>query len=167
MKAHFELLSEYNAWANERLYRTASTLGEADVARDVGAYFKSLLGTLNHLLVADRIWLSRLTGEGTPPSRLDETLFGQLAPLWEARRVEDTRLTGFVKALDEARVDETLHYRTLGGVTQSERVGLVLTHVFNHQTHHRGQAHHILTALGIAEPPPLDLLVMLRERRSA
>jgi uncharacterized damage-inducible protein DinB len=74
MKAHFEQFAGYNHWANARLYQAAFALSDADYRRDVGAFFKSMHGTLNHLLVADRIWLKRLTGQGDHPDRLDGAL---------------------------------------------------------------------------------------------
>ena len=73
----------------------------------------------------------------------------------------------FVEALDEADVQKQWDYQTLNGSPQRQPVAEILAHLFNHQTHHRGQAHAILTVLGVAEPDPLDLLLMLRKKRSA
>jgi hypothetical protein len=81
MKAHFVIMAQYNAWANERLYRMAGTLPDDLYRKDVGAYFKSLHGTFNHLLTADRIWMRRLTGVGDHPDRLDAIVFGDLQSL--------------------------------------------------------------------------------------
>lgn len=164
MKDHFALMAEYNAWANTRLYRMAAQLPDAEYRRDVGAYFKSLHGTLNHLLVADRIWLRRLTGTGDLPTRLDAILCEDLVSLTEARRVEDDRLVSFVEKSTESELSGTFEYRLLNGVQQQQKVREVLAHVFNHQTHHRGQAHGILTTLGVKEPESLDVLWLLRER---
>ena len=69
MKAYFEQRAAYNRWANARLYEAAFSLSEADYRRDVGAFFKSMHGTLNHLLLTDRLWLKRLTGEGEHPNK--------------------------------------------------------------------------------------------------
>jgi uncharacterized damage-inducible protein DinB len=164
VKEHFALMASYNAWANTRLYRMAGALSEEQYQRDVGAYFKSLHGTLNHLLVADRIWLRRLTGTGVAPARLDAILYEDLAALADARRAEDARLTSFVEGLADEQLEAPLEYRTLKGAGHQQKVREVLAHLFNHQTHHRGQAHGILTALGVKEPDSLDLLVLLRER---
>lgn len=165
MKQHFALMAEYNAWANGRLYRMAGQLTDEQYRRDVGAYFGSLHGTLNHLLVADRIWLWRLTGTGEPPTRLDAVLFEDLAGLAAARRLEDERIVQFVDSQADPQFDAAIEYRSRHG---SERRALreVLAHLFNHQTHHRGQAHAILTSLGMKEPDSLDLLPLLRERRA-
>lgn len=164
IKTHFVTMAEYNAWANGRLYRMAAALPDRLYRRDVGAYFKSLHGTLNHLLVADRIWMRRLTNEGSQPTRLDAIVFDDLPALTEARMKEDERIIRFVNGMAESRFDEALNYRTLNGTPHRQTHAQVLAHLFNHQTHHRGQAHSILTMVGVAEPEPLDLLIMLRDR---
>jgi uncharacterized damage-inducible protein DinB len=164
VKQHFLLMADYNAWANTRVYRMAARLSDADYRRDAGAYFKSLHGTLNHLLVADRIWLHRLTATGAQPRALNEILFEDLGGLRVAREAEDARLIGYLASLSDAELEEHHDYHTLSGAPQRQRRRDILAHVFNHQTHHRGQAHAILTGLGIAEPEPLDLLILQRER---
>ena len=162
MKTHFVMMASYNAWANARVFRMAGALAGELYRKDVGAYFKSLHGTLNHLLVADRIWMRRLTGSGDHPDRLDATLCDDLESLHAARIAEDSRITGFVQGLAEPAFEELLEYRMLNGAPLRQRRREVLAHLFNHQTHHRGQAHAILTVLGVTEPEPLDLLIMQR-----
>jgi uncharacterized damage-inducible protein DinB len=164
MKQHFSLMADYNAWANARLYRMAARLPDADYRRDSGAYFGSLHGTLNHLLVADRIWMHRLTGSGTQPAALSEILFEDLTQLSAARRAEDSRIAAYVASLSDAQLEEDCDYRTLSGAPQRQRRRDILAHLFNHQTHHRGQAHAILTRVGVREPESLDLLILQRER---
>ena len=88
MKARFEQLAAYNRWANARLYEAALALSDSDYRRDVGAFFKSLHGTLNHLLVADRIWMKRLAGEGEAPDRVNAILHDDLRQLALARADE-------------------------------------------------------------------------------
>lgn len=166
MQQHFALMAEYNAWANTRLYRMAGQLTDEQYRRDVSVYFRNLHGTLNHLLIADRIWMSRLTGSGPLPVRLDAILYEELAQLAEARRGEDERIVRFVESLTDAQLDASIEYRTLNGAAQQQKMREVLAHLFNHQTHHRGQAHAILTTLGVKEPDSLDVLWMLRERRA-
>lgn len=163
MKTHFAMMARYNAWANERLYRMAAQLTDEQYRKDVGAYFKSLHGTLNHLLTADRIWLRRLTGTGDHPSTLDAIVFDELPALAAARRVDDARIIACVQGLSDAQMEEMLDYKMLNGTPQQQKVREILAHLFNHQTHHRGQAHTILTVLGMKEPEPLDLFIMLRE----
>jgi uncharacterized damage-inducible protein DinB len=162
MKAHFVMMANYNEWANARLFRMAHTLEDALYRKSAGAYFGSLHGTLNHLLVADRIWMHRLTGTGSPPEKLDAILFEDLASLRAARVLEDRRIIAFVQSLDEPDFEEMWDYRTLNGTPYRQRRREILAHLFNHETHHRGQAHAILTGLGVAEPEPLDLLLMQR-----
>ena len=164
MKTHFVMMASYNAWANARLFRMAGALADELYRKEVGAYFKSLHGTLNHLLVADRIWMRRLTGSGDHPEKLNAMLFDDLSSLHAARVAEDSRIIGFVQGLAEPAFEEGLDYRTLNGAPQRQPRREILAHLFNHQTHHRGQAHAILTVLGVTEPDPLDLLIMQREQ---
>jgi uncharacterized damage-inducible protein DinB len=158
------MFARYNKWANDRLYRMACALPEEAYRKNVGAYFGSLHGTLNHLLTADRIWMRRLTGLGDQPDKLNATLCDELQSLRIAREKEDERIVSFVESLDESQLESQWDYRTLNGTPQRQPVGEILAHLFNHQTHHRGQAHMILTVLGVVQPDPLDLLFMLRER---
>jgi uncharacterized damage-inducible protein DinB len=162
LKAHFERAARYNKWANARLYAMAVALPDEDYRKNVGAYFGSLHGTLNHLLTADRIWMRRLTGSGEQPKALNAIAFDELQSLRVAREEEDDRILSFVEGLGETDFQRQWDYQTLNGTPQRQPIGEILAHVFNHQTHHRGQSHVILTVLGIAEPEPLDLLVMLR-----
>lgn len=166
MKSHFAMMAEYNAWANGRLYRMASRLPDEQYRRDVGAYFKSLHGTLNHILCADLIWMRRLTGAGEHPTNLDAIVFDDFPSLSAARQEEDQRIIAYVESLSEAQMEETLAYRMLNGTPQQQRRREILAHLFNHQTHHRGQAHAILTVLGVGEPDGLDLLLMQRPRKN-
>jgi uncharacterized damage-inducible protein DinB len=147
----------YNAWANTRLYDAVAALPEADFHADRGAFFGSLKGTLNHILVGDRIWFGRLTGEGPAYTQLDLILHEDLSGLRQAREAEDARIVGYVDRLDPSTLDRPFEYRTTTGQPFIQALSTVLDHVFNHQTHHRGQAHALLSAAG-ASPPSLDLL---------
>jgi len=155
---HFNRFAAYNAWANARLYDAATALTDFERKRDVKGYFRSLHGTLNHLLAADRIWLNRLTGRGPLPEALDEILFDQFSDLREAREAEDERLTAYVTSLTAEQLPEEMGYVNTRGEAKRLPRSIILTHLFNHQTHHRGQATHILRQLGVAEPPALDML---------
>jgi uncharacterized damage-inducible protein DinB len=162
MKAHFERFATYNRWANARLYEAAFALGDADYRRNVGAFFKSMHGTLNHLLLTDRIWLKRLTGEGDHPNRLDTIIHEGRRDLALARIDEDDRIIRYVGSLEETDLDGLQSYATTAGKPFQDRRRDILAHLFNHQTHHRGQAHAILSICTGREPPPLDLLAMER-----
>jgi uncharacterized damage-inducible protein DinB len=158
----FQQLARYNAWANARLYEAAIALPEDLYRADVGVFFKSLHGTLNHLLLTDRLWLTRLTGIGEQPKRLDEILFEDRLELARARLAEDARLTAVVDGYDEAALARPYTYRTTAGLPHEQPISDILLHLFNHQQHHRGQAHACLSIATKAEPPGLDLLLMQR-----
>ncbi|MFW5661399.1 MAG: DinB family protein [Oceanicaulis sp.] len=158
MQEHFKRFAAYNAWANARLYDAATALTDFERKREIKGYFGSLNGTLNHLIVADRIWLHRLTGEGDAPARLDETLFTGFKELRDAREAEDRRLSDYVAGLSAEDCERTVDYKNTRGEPKTLAVKVILAHLFNHQTHHRGQATHMLRQLGVAEPPSLDLL---------
>lgn len=164
MKTHFGRMAAYNAWANARLYAMARGLPDEAYRKNVGAFFGSLHGTLNHILVADRIWMKRFSGTGEHPVQLNAILFDDLRSLEVARRAEDDRIIRHVESLSEEDIDGILDYATTKGVPQRNPLRDLLAHFFNHQTHHRGQAHAILTVLGVQEPQSLDLLAMLREK---
>ncbi len=163
MKAQFEMLAAYNEWANHRLYEAASRVPDPDYRADRGAFFGSLHGTLNHLLLGDRIWMHRFTGEGSEPTALDAVLYDDLAELRAARGVEDARIRAYVGRLGEADLAGVLRYRSTRNPAEIEQyLAPLLLHFFNHQTHHRGQAHCLLTAL-TGEAPSFDLLVFQRQ----
>ena len=157
------MMAAYNRWANVRLYDMAALLPDELYRKPIGVYFESLHGTLNHLLTADRIWMRRLEGMGDHPDRLNATIHDNLASLREARVAEDQRIVGFVDSLDDADFEKSWDYKMLDGTPRRQCLREILAHLFNHQTHHRGQAHAALTVLGVSEPEPLDLLIMLRE----
>ncbi|MGO4573769.1 DinB family protein [Microvirga sp. 2TAF3] len=162
MKPHFAMLSAYNAWCNERLYDAAAELSDRDYRADRGAFFKSVHGTLNHILVADRLWMKRFTGQGEAPDRLDAILFDDPDALREARRKEDERIVGYIDHLSEEDLSTRFHYRTVTNPTEIEQpLASALLHFFNHQTHHRGQVHGLLTGLG-RDAPSLDLVMFQR-----
>lgn len=162
MKRHFEMMAAYNRWANELLYEAAAKLTPDEFSRDAGAFFGSMKGTLNHILVADRIWMRRFTGEGDAPTRLDAVLHNAFPALRLAREAEDKRIIEWVDSLDEATLEGRFTYMTIVDPrTISQRLAPALTHFFNHQTHHRGHAHMILSVLG-QEPPSLDFIYFYR-----
>ncbi|MER8827165.1 DinB family protein [Mesorhizobium sp. M0938] len=149
MRQHFMMFAAYNQWANSRIYDAATDLDEEEFHRNVGAFFGSMMGTLNHILTADRIWMRRFTGEGDAPARLDTILHRALPGLRLAREAEDKRIIDWVGALSDKALSGRFSYMTVSDMrTVSQRLAPALDHFFNHQTHHRGQAHVILTVLG-------------------
>lgn len=165
MTERYRMFAGYNAWANGRLYEAAAKLTDAEYRADRGAFFKSVHGTLNHLLVGDRIWMYRFTGHGEAPARLDAVLCDDLPSLAAARRAEDARISDWIGTLGEADLSRSFTYRTIvNPATVTQPLAPALDHFFNHQTHHRGQAHSLLTAIrGRDFAPSLDLILFQRE----
>jgi uncharacterized damage-inducible protein DinB len=162
LKAHFDQLAVYNRWANRRIYDDAASLPDEVRKQPAGLFFGSVHGTLNHLLVADYIWMRRFTGDGPVPERLNQILHEDFAELRSAREREDEQIVQFVSGLND--YDREITYQNSTGKTFRQALGPALTHFFNHQTHHRGQVHAGLTSAGIREPAPLDLLVLQRSQ---
>ncbi|NLR95589.1 damage-inducible protein DinB [Rhizobium sp. P38BS-XIX] len=162
MLTHFKMLADYNRWANIQVYDAAAQLSDAEFREDRGAFFGSLHGTLNHLLVADRLWMHRFDGSGEPPAALGVVLHEELAELRASRETQDRQITDWIDTLSEAALDADVTYSSVlrpGAITHP--LHLAIAHMFNHHTHHRGQCHMILTSMG--KPSlVLDLLHFLR-----
>jgi uncharacterized damage-inducible protein DinB len=159
---HFRQFAAYNHWANRRLYAAALAMPDEQYRRPTGVFFGSLHGTLNHLLLTDRIWLKRLTGEGEHPERLDAILFDDRNALARARMAEDARLIDVVGRYTEEDLRGLVAYQTMSGAPYHQELGQILLHLFNHQTHHRGHAHACCSIVTGEEPPSLDLLQFQR-----
>ena len=145
------LMAAYNAEMNRRLYAAAGRLDEAARRRDRGAFWGSVHATLNHLLWADRMWMSRFDGWPRPPVGLSGStaLFDDFAALTAERAATDTALAAWAGRVDPAWLDGELTWFS-GAIEQEVRrpVAVLVTHLFNHQTHHRGQVHAMLTQAG-------------------
>ena len=165
MLARYRMFAGYNAWCNERLYDATTQVTDADYRANRGAFFRSLHGTLNHLLVGDRIWMRRFTGQGEAPPGLDAILYDDFAQLRAARRTEDGRIRHYIETLNDDHLAKTIRYRTVVNPQDIEQVlAPALDHFFNHQTHHRGQAHALLSAIiGNEQTPSFDLIIYQRE----
>ncbi|MCF3641510.1 DinB family protein [Rhizobium sp. TRM95111] len=162
MIEQFRMYAAYNRWANRAVYEETAKLPDAAFRENKGAFFGSLHGTLNHLLAADRIWQKRFTGTGDAPTALDAILHDDFAGLRAARETEDARIIGWVDTLTEVDLSAAITYTPLTNPTViTHALAPALSHVFNHQTHHRGQCHMILTALG-RPSLTLDLIYFLR-----
>lgn len=169
MLDHFRLFARYNKWANDRIYAAADLVDDAARQEDRGAFFGSLHGTLNHILVADRVWMDRLEqkpDEFMKSYRLDTVTEPEWAGLCRARGAMDARILNYIDDLDEARLNTKLTFRDSTGVTFTRAPIEVLAHFFNHQTHHRGQAHDLVHQITGAAPS-LDLYVFQKEREKA
>lgn len=153
----YPLLARFNRWVNRRFYGLVAGLPEAEQKRDRGAFFRSIHNTLNHLLVVDRLWLDRLEGRSNDIAGLDTVLHDELGPLAAERAAVDERLIAYVDGLDAATLAKPLRYRFISGAEAETPLHLVLITLFNHQTHHRGQIHALLTQLGV-RPPDSDII---------
>ena len=158
-----ETMARYNTWQNESLYAAAATLSDTDRKRDCGAFFKSIHGTFNHLLWGDHNWMSRFAALPKPPiaNAQSASWFDDFATLRAERVRFDQVIADWAMRLDPAWLAEDLSWHSGAlGKTMTAPVWLVVTHFFNHQTHHRGQAHAMLTAAG-AKPDDTDLFFLL------
>ena len=158
---YYSTFARYNAWANARLYGACAKLSEADYLKPRASFFGSIHATLNHLMVADRIWLGRIESRSEKLA-LNQILYGDFTALHVARVAEDDRLIRVVDNIDPARLDQPLDYLNTRGERFRTPLRIVLGHLFNHQTHHRGQAHGLLSQTPVP-PPELDLIFFVRE----
>jgi uncharacterized damage-inducible protein DinB len=152
-------MAAYNAWQNRSLYSAAATLDESARRLDRGAFWKSIHGTFNHLLWADRMWMSRFDGWEAPTLgiRDSDSLVDDFAALLAARVEADARIAAWADRLADAWLAGDLTwFSASAGREMTKPRALLVAHLFNHQTHHRGQAHAMLTAAG-ARPEPTDL----------
>ncbi|HYC16868.1 MAG TPA: DinB family protein [Pseudolabrys sp.] len=165
MLTRYRMFAGYNSWCNERLYDAAAQVADTDYRANRGAFFRSLHGTLNHLLVGDRIWMRRFTGKGETPPGLNAILYEDFTQLRSARRTEDASIRHYIGSLNEQDLAKTIRYRTVVNPQDIEQVlAPALDHFFNHQTHHRGQAHALLSAVvGNERTPSFDLIIYQRE----
>ncbi len=175
---HIRLMAAHNAWMNTRLYEAAGRLSAAALAADRKAFFGSILGTLNHLLVADRIWLGRFATHPahhaaldpiralSPPQHLDQRLFEDFQSLSEHRRWLDGVISAWADSLAEADLDHPLHYANMKGATADRNFFSLVMHFFNHQTHHRGQATTLLSQADI-DVGATDLLALIPDESGA
>ncbi len=172
----YRQLARYNTWMNEKLYAEAAALDDAARKRDLGAFFRSLHGTLNHLLWADRIWLWRFTqdpddralaGPRRQPDPESACTIRSSTPTsttcGASASGPTATSTAWVDGLDDERCAAPIRYQSLTGGAREHPLWMAVTHFFNHQTHHRGQATTLLTQLG-RDPGVTDFMVFLWSR---
>ena len=169
---HFVLMADYNRWMNAKIYEAASRLNVTTLHADQGAFFGSVFGTLNHLLVADTIWLQRFSahpaafaaltpiGPLPPPRSLSEPLHADLAALWVARQLMDAVIVALCAEATESDYAQPLAYANRAGQIFVRSFGPLMQHFFNHQTHHRGQATTLLSQAGV-DVGVTDLLALI------
>jgi uncharacterized damage-inducible protein DinB len=146
----YSLMADYNAWMNRKLYALAAEIPDAERKRDLGAFFESLHGTLNHLLFADLVFLARFTGSAMPQGAFGADRHHDFDALRAEREAVDARILDWIGCLDRARLAEPLSFTSMvDGVTRALPTWVMVTQMFNHQTHHRGQATTLLKQLGV------------------
>ena len=120
--------------------------------------------TLNHVLVGDRVWMGRFTKKLSSITALDQELYADYAGLHVARQGDDALIINYIDGLNDDDLQFWLEYTNVAGEEQSDEISLLLSHFFNHQTHHRGQVHGLLSQTDVA-PPSIDLIYFLREQQ--
>jgi uncharacterized damage-inducible protein DinB len=168
---HVVLLAKYNTWMNAKLYEAAATLPPEALHDNRGAFFGSLMGTLNHIVAGDTIWLQRFAAHPAPfpeldpvralsrPAALNAPFSDNLTALHAHREMLDGVIERWVGALTDQHLRHVLHYRNSQGA-MAKRLSLLLVHFFNHQTHHRGQASTLLSQAGV-DIGVTDLLALI------
>ncbi len=142
-------MATYNRWMNERLYALCGRLPDADRRRDLGAFFRSIHGTLDHLVYADLAFLSRFTGDPREVPALGTELYSEFRELSAVRQSVDARLVAWAEGLSEEWLRSPFTYTSkVDGLTRTLPAWILVGHLFNHQTHHRGQLTTLLTQLG-------------------
>ncbi|MFA7386565.1 MAG: DinB family protein [Thiohalobacteraceae bacterium] len=160
-KAQFVLLAQYNALMNRRLLAAAGRLSDASLGADRGAFFKSVIGTLNHIMVGDLLWLNRFAthpnaypalaplAEIAKPTQLDEILHADLDAFEQSRYALDDLIIRWCDQLQARDLDDPLRYTNYKGESHVKRLGDLILHMFLHQVHHRGQATTLLSQAGV------------------
>lgn len=176
MLEHLKLLGSYNEWMNSKIYAAAARLSRDELTINRRAFFGSLLGTLNHLVVGDRLWLHRFSLHPTHhpglesiralplPTTLDQILFEDLGELEAHRKWLDALINGWIGQLTEEDLGHRLRYTNNRGVASVRLFSSLLLHFFNHQTHHRGQATTLLSQAGV-DTGTTDLLLLIPNER--
>ncbi len=166
--------ARYNRWMNRKIYELCAGMEDIERKRPRGAFFGSIHGTLNHILLADRIWLLRLTadreryalrdasGQPIEVRALSQELYDDFAELREQRAQTDDDIVKYCEQLDEAALETDFVYKTFAGSSQQHKAWWAVAHFLNHQTHHRGQVTTLLMQAGV-DPGVTDFLFMLRQ----
>lgn len=174
LKDQFELMARYNQWMNESIYEAASELGEGEVSKDQGAFFGSILATLNHILVGDIIWLKRFADHPSTyksleevrvmerPAKLNTLVYSDFEELRDARYLLDRAIVELCDEIEVYDLNHSLVYCNMQGNKFEKRFGYLLQHFFNHQTHHRGQVSTMLSQKDI-DLAVTDLLAVIPE----
>jgi uncharacterized damage-inducible protein DinB len=146
---YYTAIASYNQWMNQKLYAVCADIPDVDRQADQGAFFKSIDGTLNHILVGDLIWLGRFT-QRPFVAKLNEQLYNDFSELRAERVRLDATIVDWTQTLAPDWLNTDFNYTNSSGVTRTLPHWLLVTHMFNHQTHHRGQLTTLLNQMGYA-----------------
>lgn len=152
---HFRVMARNNLWSNHRLHKACARLATQEYFQDRGAFFRSIHGTLNHILLVDRYYVAVVAGEHAESGRLDRELYSDRPSLTAAQAVADRRLVALCEALTPERLEVVTRWTDSDGDTCQDPIHIVLAHLFVHQIHHRGQVHNMLSSTPV-KPPQLD-----------
>lgn len=150
-------MAQYNQWMNQNLYAICAEISDAERKRDRGAFFKSIHGTLNHLLYGDRAWMGRFTKQPFAVSTIGQELYKDFDELRHERQLTDAAIVHWANEIQASWLEQPFRYTS--NVDQQTRVlptWVLVTHLFNHQTHHRGQLTTLLSQMG-CDPGITDL----------
>jgi uncharacterized damage-inducible protein DinB len=161
MKQHLELLAAYHRWTFDVLYEALLPLDDTRYRADLGLFFRSIHGTLNHLLVADKVWFARVLGQPFTVSGLDAELETDRSELEQALCSHSARWQAWLATQSSAQLATSIRYANMSGAKFEQECATLLLHVFNHASHHRGQISAAITACGLAAPE-MDLIWYLR-----
>jgi uncharacterized damage-inducible protein DinB len=150
--AYFQMLARYNRVANERIYEACAGLEDAEYRKQRRGSFGSIHGLLNHIMLGDRTWMARFEGGGHETPVLSTILFDELTALRTARSREDSRIEKFFNDVDAAFLSRSCEYVNNQGKLYVELAPIAVGHFFNHQTHHRGQIHVMLSQTSVSLP---------------
>jgi uncharacterized damage-inducible protein DinB len=160
MPTMFQTYARYSNWMNENVYSGCAKLSDAQRKKDVGAFFKSIHGTLNHALIGDLMWTARLAGRPLPAVALDSIVHEEFEALRAARRALDEEIAVFVAGLRDDWLAQPFTWTSkVYARTFTQPTWFLVLQMFNHQTHHRGQVTTMLKQFGI-DPGPTDLPMM-------
>lgn len=178
LRDHVVLMARYNDWMNARLYEAAAKLSSQELLADRNAFFGSIMGTLNHIVVGDTIWLKRFATHPAnhmvldpvrqmqAPLSLDQVLFTDFNALSHHRKFLDHVISQWAESLTEQDLEYVLRYANTKGVVSNKRFSSLVMHFFNHQTHHRGQASTLLSQAG-RDVGITDMLAVIQNESDA
>ena len=155
-QTYCQMMATYNEWMNRKLYAICAEISDSDRKFDRGAFFKSIHGTLNHLLLGDRIWLGRFIAQPFVVNGHDQELYADFSELQLARETCDRQIIEWTTTVSSDWLNSVFHYTNLSGQANAHPAWILVTHMFNHQTHHRGQLTTLLSQLGY-DPGLTDL----------